>query len=565
MDYKRVACLYRVSTMMQVDEDDLPMQRNACKDFIDTKFDWKFEREYLEKGVSGYKIKAADRDVLQTIKRDALSKEFDVLLVFMFDRLGRRDDETPFIVEWFSKQGIEIWSVNEGQQKFEGQADKLINYIRYWQSQGESEKTGIRVREKHTQMIKEGKRTGGIAPYGYKLIPTNETNHKGVMLHKMIIDEVESKVVKTIFELSTKQGYGGYRIAKELNNRGIPARKGGQWGLAVINYMFRNPIYKGYLSYSKSQYKGVDGRRNPDDWLISDEQNPEWVIIDEETWNRAEEIRVSRTPEKFRKENIDYKGKNYPNQTKSDLLLIGMIHCGECGSSMSTAKAVTTWEVKNGETHKSSRSVYKCNSKCTGMECAGKHFYNKDLIENSVIKQIDFYLGQLEKKDLSDKAVLMHLNDTKDEKTEIKLIEKEIKSLENKYQVLKDEIVKSITGESKFTPDLLQGIISETENEIKNKQIKISKLSESLKSKELDLEILYKLQKRIPLWKEEFENADTDEKKMMLAELIENVIVKIDSIQIKFHIKVNKFAKMLNDTNNAEDKVIEQITHVKLS
>ena len=26
----------------------------------------------------------------------ALKGEFDILLVFMFDRLGRRDDETPF-------------------------------------------------------------------------------------------------------------------------------------------------------------------------------------------------------------------------------------------------------------------------------------------------------------------------------------------------------------------------------------------------------------------------------------------------------------------------------------
>ena len=47
---------------------------------------------------------------LQEIKVDALKKEFDILLVFMLDRLGRRDDETPFIVEWFVNQGIEVWS-----------------------------------------------------------------------------------------------------------------------------------------------------------------------------------------------------------------------------------------------------------------------------------------------------------------------------------------------------------------------------------------------------------------------------------------------------------------------
>ena len=31
----------------------------------------------------------------------------------MFDRLGRRDDETPFVLRWFAENGIEIWSVKE--------------------------------------------------------------------------------------------------------------------------------------------------------------------------------------------------------------------------------------------------------------------------------------------------------------------------------------------------------------------------------------------------------------------------------------------------------------------
>ena len=47
----------------------------------------------------------------------ALKGEFNILLVFMFDRLGRRDDETPFVVEWFVKQGIEVWSAMEGDRK----------------------------------------------------------------------------------------------------------------------------------------------------------------------------------------------------------------------------------------------------------------------------------------------------------------------------------------------------------------------------------------------------------------------------------------------------------------
>lgn len=50
----------------------------------------------------------------------------------MFDRLGRREDETPFVVEWFVKNGIEVWSAKEGQQRFDTHVDKLLNYIRYW-------------------------------------------------------------------------------------------------------------------------------------------------------------------------------------------------------------------------------------------------------------------------------------------------------------------------------------------------------------------------------------------------------------------------------------------------
>ena len=57
-------------------------------------------------GVSGFKVAAADRDELQEIKREAEKQEFDILLVFMFDRLGRKDNETPFVLKWFVEQGI---------------------------------------------------------------------------------------------------------------------------------------------------------------------------------------------------------------------------------------------------------------------------------------------------------------------------------------------------------------------------------------------------------------------------------------------------------------------------
>lgn len=94
---KRVVCLYRVSTVGQVEKDDIPMQKQYCREFTKRQPDWEIVKEFSEKGVSGFKISAKDRDAIQEIQKMALQGEFDILLVFMFDRLGRRDDETPLV------------------------------------------------------------------------------------------------------------------------------------------------------------------------------------------------------------------------------------------------------------------------------------------------------------------------------------------------------------------------------------------------------------------------------------------------------------------------------------
>ena len=199
----RVCCLYRVSTDKQVDftsnhEADLPMQRKACHKFAESK-GWVIVHEEQEEGVSGHKVRAAARDKLQIIKDYARRGKFDILLVFMFDRLGRRDDETPFIVEWFAKQGIEVWSVNEGQQRFDTHVDKLMNYIRYWQASGESLKTSVRTRTRLEQLTGEGHYTGGTVAFGYKRVRLGRVNKKNQEVCDLVIDEAEAEIVRQIF------------------------------------------------------------------------------------------------------------------------------------------------------------------------------------------------------------------------------------------------------------------------------------------------------------------------------------------------------------------------------
>ena len=123
----------------------------------------------------------------------ARQKKFDILLVFMFDRIGRIADETPFVVEWFVKQGIEVWSTQEGQQRFDSHTDKLTNYIRFWQADGESEKTSIRTRTALGQLVEAGGFKGGLAPYGYDLVKSGRFNKRKHELYDLVVNESGSR------------------------------------------------------------------------------------------------------------------------------------------------------------------------------------------------------------------------------------------------------------------------------------------------------------------------------------------------------------------------------------
>ncbi len=248
---ERVYCLYRVSTTKQVDHDDknqadIPMQRKACREFVE-RMGWIIVREEQETGVSGFKVSAADRDKLQLIKEHAEKGKFDILLVFMFDRLGRKSDETPFVVEWFVKKGIKVWSVNEGEQRFESHTDRLTNYIRFWQADGESQKTSIRTKTALGQMVQEGRFRGGVAPYGYRLEKSGVMNKRKHEVNKLVIDEEEAEVIHMMYSLCVSSGYGRWRIAMFLNDKGIKTQNGANWHESSVGAILKNVTYKGVL------------------------------------------------------------------------------------------------------------------------------------------------------------------------------------------------------------------------------------------------------------------------------------------------------------------------------
>ena len=303
---KRVYCLYRVSTLAQVDDNnDIPMQKQACWEFAERQ-GWEITKEFYEKGISGFKVSSTKRDAIIEIQREAALGNFDILLVFMFDRLGRKDDETPFVVEWFIRHNIAVWSVNEGEQRLDSHVDKLLNYIRYWQASGESIKTSIRCKAGIAQIVQEGYYPGGPVTFGYSLEKTGKINKKGADIQRYVIYDEAAEMVKNIFSKYVNEGYGCKRIADYMFNQGVTKYNGRPFSMRNIYTMLNNEIYIGKLIRGETQTAV-----------------PHLRIVDDDTFYRAQQLRKMR--DKKNKE------RRVPMTTKGQSLLSGNIFCGIAG------------------------------------------------------------------------------------------------------------------------------------------------------------------------------------------------------------------------------------------
>lgn len=526
MKMKRVMCLYRVSTRGQVDkQDDIPMQRRECKEFISRKDDWVFVGERMEKGISGYKVSAAKRDAIIEIREMAEKKQFDVLLVFMFDRLGRKEDETPFLVKWFIEHGIEVWSTREGEQKLDNQVDRLLNFMRYWAASGESEKTSIRVKAAHTQMTQDGIWRGGPCPYGYKLVHKGRVGKKNRQLYDLAIDEVTGPIVMELFELVSTHGYGTQRAANYLNEKYPDPKK--IWTRQTVLTLIRNPIYTGRLHMNDIRSEPIEELR-----LVSDEEF-DFVA-------KAIEGRIPTRYREIRQAENEAMPDDAPTKTSvyGASLLSGILYCAHCG-----CKLVGGYCTKQRGGKAYHRPIYRCyNSATKAKGCTGQTVYSAAKIEEAVLIRVNDYFATI-RRDVDSawkENARKRLRDSA--KARQKAAEARLVKLQAHQGALKTEIMKAITGESTFDTDLLKEMMEENKQAQAATEQEILDCQNEVEDEEIRIAASATNYKNIQDWAAKFEGAPLDIKKMILARLLEKITVDRDyNIELHFYVTVEDF------------------------
>lgn len=479
----KTVVLMRVST----DHQETKAQRSAINKYI--KDNGIYIDEWLEeKDVSGFKVPINKRKALNKIKEYAINKELDRLIVFNLDRIGRKTEALGYI-SFLNQLGVKILSVTEGEIDAFNINNQLLTYIKLWQSQNESIKTGLRVKAGKNAKNEKGGFNGGTPAFGYSY---------NKLYKKLEVNEEEAEIVRLIFKLYLE--FGVNNISKVLEDKGLKLRGNKKWYKQSIMSIIRNPIYIGRQQYGK--WANTNMKMQP--------YNSELQIIENEVWKKAQELRKNRT----------ILANSYTKDiSKSDVLLSSLLY-HECEDGNIRKLYVDYSYRKNG----TKDLIFKCNW-CKYHKSKNKKSYGgkklTEKIENDIVETID----NLNLKDMKTYIKEKKNTNLKDINKSLNNMDKEIEKQNKIQDNATKELEKIFLEESELSIEIVNNIIDNSKKklqELNNKKVKLEKDKTYIENKiDNSMELLNKYSS----FKRIYEDANIKSKKLILQEVLDKVII----------------------------------------
>lgn len=270
-----------------------------------------------------------NRGGLRKLLGDALPG--DVVICRDQSRLGRDAIEVTLVVrDLVRDRACRLFYYVNGQEvQFANAIDQATTFIQGTGHQMELEAIRSRVREALRMRARSGRVAGGRC-YGYRL--ERVPDGPGRTYTVAVVDEAQAEVVRRIFAWRC-DGWGLKKITHELNTEGVAApragRRGtGSWSPSCIRAMLLNARYRGIYVHGKIKKvrrAGIVSRVTAEPNEVITVDLPEWRIVDDETWTRAQEgFAIGSQPRR-----TSAPAAKYP--------LTGIARCATCRGSVGVA------------------------------------------------------------------------------------------------------------------------------------------------------------------------------------------------------------------------------------
>ncbi|WGR56610.1 recombinase family protein [Paracoccus versutus] len=328
----KVAIYARYSSDLQR-EASIADQFRMCRLRAD-KEGWTVVEEYSDHSISGSSM--IQRPGLQALVMDSARGRFDMVLAEALDRISRDQEDIAGIYKRMRYADVKMFTLSEGEISELHVGLKGTMNALFLKDLADKTRRGQRGR------IEAGKSGGGNA-YGYDVVKKLDGNGEPIRGDRTI-NAVQAEVIRRIFR-DYAAGKSAKRIAVDLNQEGIPAPSGGDWGFSTINGnqkrgngILNNEMYVGKLVWNRQRFiKDPDtgkrqARPNPEsEWVIQDA--PELRIVEDDLWNAVKERQ--KTVKHERRDDGTEAENHFRDRRRPKYLLSGLTKCGCCGGGYS--------------------------------------------------------------------------------------------------------------------------------------------------------------------------------------------------------------------------------------
>ena len=316
-------------------------------------------REYCDRAQTG---RNDNRDAFQRMLSDTDKHQFDVIITWKVDRIGRNREDIAFNKHRCKKNGVRIEYVAENLP--DSAESVILESVLEGMAEYYSLQLSTNIRRGQLESARKLQCVGGTRPLGYDV--DKETK-------RYIIDEKTAPIVKQIFDRYAK-GATEFEIIRWLNDQGIRTTKKKPFSKSSLATLLHNEKYIGVYTYG--------------DIVRVEDGMP--AIVDKETFDKVQELmKVNRRAPSH-------------TWTHQEYILTDKLFCGKCGSPMVGESGISHTGAKH--------SYYSCVGNRKKKVCK-KRPVRQDWIEGEVLKATRELLADEELLDwIADKTYEYYLS-----------------------------------------------------------------------------------------------------------------------------------------------------------